>query len=64
VPLPLALAGRHVEGGSPEDEEHILHGGEAAGIAIPSVFLGLRVLCGCAAVELLEHVALLKGVIH
>jgi hypothetical protein len=64
VPLPLALAGRHVDGGSPEDEEHILHGGEAAGVAIPSVFLGLRVLCGGAAIELLEHVALLKGVVY
>jgi hypothetical protein len=60
VSLPLALAVRHVDGGSPEDEEHVLHGGEAAGVAISSVFLGLRLLCGGAAIELLEHVALSK----
>jgi hypothetical protein len=64
VPLPLTLAGRHVDGGSPEDEEHILHSGEAAGVAISSVLLGLHVLRGGATVELLEHVALLKGVVH
>jgi hypothetical protein len=40
------------------------HGGEAAGIAISSVLLGLRVLCGGATLELLEHVALLKGVVY
>jgi hypothetical protein len=64
VPLPLALAARHVDGWSPEDEEHVLYSGEAAGVAISSVLLGLRVLCGAATVELLEHVALLKGVVH
>jgi hypothetical protein len=64
VPLPLALASRHVDGGSPKDEEHVLHGGEAAGVAISSVFLGLRFLRGGAAIELLEHIALLKGVVH
>jgi hypothetical protein len=64
VPLPLALAARHVDGRSPEDEEHILHSGEAAGVAISSVLLGLRVLRGGAAVELLEHIALLEGVVH
>jgi hypothetical protein len=63
VPLPLALASRHVDSGSPEDEEHVLHGGEAAGVAISSV-LGLRVLCGGAAIKLLVHVALLKGVVY
>jgi hypothetical protein len=64
VPLPLALAARHVEGWSPEDEEHIFHGGEAASVAISSVLLGLRVFCGGATVELLEHVALLESVVH
>jgi hypothetical protein len=48
----------------PEDEEHVLHGGEAAGVAISSVLLGLRVLRGGATVELFEHVALLKGVVY
>jgi hypothetical protein len=64
VPLPLALAARHVDGWSPEDEEHVLHGREAAGVAISFVLLGLRILRGGATVELLEHVALLKGVVH
>jgi hypothetical protein len=47
----------------PEDEEHVLHGGEAAGVAITSVLLGLSVLRGGAVVKLFEHVALLEGVI-
>jgi hypothetical protein len=41
VPLLLALAGRHVDGWPPKDEEHVFHGGEAACVAIASVFLGL-----------------------
>jgi hypothetical protein len=48
----------------PKDEEHVFHGGEAAGVAISSVFLGLCLLRGGAAVKLIEHVALLKGVVH
>jgi hypothetical protein len=48
----------------PKDEEHVLHGGEAAGVAISSVLLGLRILRGGATVELLEHVALLKRVVY
>jgi hypothetical protein len=64
VPLPHALAGRHVDGWSPKDEEHVLHGGEAASVAISSVFPGLRLLRGGATIELLEHIALLKGVVH
>jgi hypothetical protein len=48
----------------PKDEEHILHGGEAAGVTISSVFLGLCLLRGGAAIELLEHIALLKGVVY
>jgi hypothetical protein len=47
----------------PEDEEDILHGGEAAGVAVTLVLLGLVVLRGGAAVEPLEHVALLEGVV-
>jgi hypothetical protein len=42
-----------------EDEEDVLYGGEAAGVAITPVLLGLVVLRGGAAVEPLEHVALL-----
>jgi hypothetical protein len=63
VPLPLALAARHVDGRPPEDEEDVLHGGEAAGVAITPVPFGLVVLRGGAAVEPLEHVALLEGVV-
>jgi hypothetical protein len=48
---------------APEDEEDILHGGEAAGVAITLVLLDLVVLRGSAAVEPLEHVALLEGVV-
>jgi hypothetical protein len=49
--------------GPPEDEEDILHGGEAAGVAITPVLLGLAVLRDGVAVEPLEHVALLEGVV-
>jgi hypothetical protein len=49
---------------APKDEEHVLHGGEAAGVAISSVILGLCLLRGCTAIELLEHIALLKGVVY
>jgi hypothetical protein len=63
VPLPLALAAVHVDGRPPEDEEDILHGGEAVGVAVTPVLLGFVVLRGGAAVEPLEHVALLEGVV-
>jgi hypothetical protein len=63
VSLPLALAAGHVDG-RPRDEEDVLHGGEAAGVAITPVLLGLIVLRGGAAVEPLEHVALLEGVVN
>jgi hypothetical protein len=63
VPFPLALAAGHVDGRPPEDEENVLHGGEAAGVAITPVFLSLIVLRGGAAIEPLEHVALLEGVV-
>jgi hypothetical protein len=48
----------------PKDEEHVFHGGEAAGVAVASVFLGHCLLRGGAAIEFLEHIALLKGVVH
>jgi hypothetical protein len=63
VPLPFALATRHVDGRPPEDEEHVFNIGEAAGVAITPVLLGLIVLRGGAAVEPLEQVALLEGVV-
>jgi hypothetical protein len=63
VPLPLAFAAGHVDGPPPEDEEDILYGGEATGVAVTPVLLGLAVLRGGAVVELLEHVALLEGVV-
>jgi hypothetical protein len=63
VPLPLALAAGHVNGRPPKDEEDVFHGGEAAGVAITPFLLSLVVLRGGAAVEPLEHVALLEGVV-
>jgi hypothetical protein len=39
VSLPLALAAGHVDGRPPEDEEDVLQGGEAAGVAVPPSFL-------------------------
>jgi hypothetical protein len=50
--------------GPPKDEEHVLHGGEAADVTVSSVFLGLCLLRSGAAIEFLEHIALLKGVVH
>jgi hypothetical protein len=47
----------------PEDEEDVLHRGEATGVAVTLVLLGLAVLRGGAAIEPLEHVALLESVI-
>jgi hypothetical protein len=49
--------------GPPEDEENIFHSGEATGVTITPVLLGLGVLRGGAAVEPLEQVALLEGVV-
>jgi hypothetical protein len=48
---------------APEDEENVFHSGEAAGVAITPILLGLVVLRGGAAIKPLEHVALLKGVV-
>jgi hypothetical protein len=47
----------------PEDEEDVFHGGEAAGVAVTPILLGFVVLRGGAAIEPLEHVALLEGVV-
>jgi hypothetical protein len=63
VPLPLALAARHVDGRPPEDKENLFHSGEAAGVTITPVLLGFGVLRGGAAIEPLEQVALLEGVV-
>jgi hypothetical protein len=49
--------------GPPEDEEDVFHGGEATGVAVTPILLGLIVLHGGAAVEPLERVALLEGVV-
>jgi hypothetical protein len=48
----------------PEDEEHVLHSGEAAGVTVTPVLLGFGVLRGAVAIEPLEQVALLEGVVH
>jgi hypothetical protein len=50
VLLPLALAVGHVHGRSPEDEEDVFHRGEAAGVAVTPILLGLALLRGGAAV--------------
>jgi hypothetical protein len=47
----------------PEDEEDVFHRGEATGVAVTPILLGLTILRGGAAVVLLEHVALLEGVV-
>jgi hypothetical protein len=63
VPLPLALAAGHVDGRPPKDEEDVFHGGEAIGVAVTPILLGLVIFRGSAAIEPLEHVALLEGVV-
>jgi hypothetical protein len=50
MPLPLALAVRHIHSRSPEDEEDILHRGEATGVTVTPVLLGLTILRGGAAI--------------
>jgi hypothetical protein len=62
VPLPLVLAVGYVHDRSPEDEEDILHRGEAASVAVIPIRLGLAVLRNSATVVFFEHVALLEGV--
>jgi hypothetical protein len=49
--------------GPPEDEEDVLHRGEATGVAVTPILLGLAVLRSGAAVEPHEHVAVLEGVV-
>jgi hypothetical protein len=63
VPLPLTLAVAHVHSLSLEDEEDVLHRREATGIPVTTILLGLSILLDGAAVVLLEHVALLEGVV-
>jgi hypothetical protein len=64
VPLSLALSVGHVDGRLPEDEEDVLHSGEAAGVTVTPILLCIAILRGGgAAVEPLEHVALLEGVV-
>jgi hypothetical protein len=63
VPLPLALAVGHIDSWPPEDEEDVLHCGEATGVTVTPVLLGLAILRGGAAVLFFEHVALLEGVV-
>jgi hypothetical protein len=47
----------------PEDEEDVLHRREAASVPVSTILLSLTILRGGAAVVLLEHVALLEGVV-
>jgi hypothetical protein len=48
---------------APEDEEDVLHCGEAVGVAVTPILLGLDVIRGGATVVSLEQVALLEGVV-
>jgi hypothetical protein len=48
---------------TPKDEENVFHSGEATGVAVTPILLGLAVLRGGAAVKLFEHIALLEGVV-
>jgi hypothetical protein len=63
VPLPLALAVGHVHGWSPEDAEDVLHCWKATDTPISTILLSLVLLRGDATVLLLEHAALLEGVV-
>jgi hypothetical protein len=63
VSLPLALAIGHADSRSSEDEEDSLDHREATGISVTTIFLGLAILRGGASIVLLEHVALLEGVV-
>jgi hypothetical protein len=49
--------------GPPKMRKTFSDAGEATGVAVTPVLLGLAVLCGGVAVQPLEHVALLEGVI-
>jgi hypothetical protein len=63
MPHQLALAVGHVHGRSPEDEEDVLQCGEAAGVVVTPILLGLAILRGGAVVVSFEQVALLEGVV-
>jgi hypothetical protein len=47
----------------PEDEEDVLHRREVAGVPVSTILLSLTFLHGGTAIVLLEHVALLEGVV-
>jgi hypothetical protein len=47
----------------PEDEEDVSHGGEATGVAVTPILLGLAILRDGTVVEPLEHVAQLEVVV-
>jgi hypothetical protein len=63
VPLPLALPVGHVDCRPPEDEEDVLHYGDATDVAVTPILLGLDVLRGGTTVVSLGQVALLEGVV-
>jgi hypothetical protein len=46
-----------------ENEEDVFHSGEATSAAVTPILPSLAVLRGVTAVEPLEHVALLEGVV-
>jgi hypothetical protein len=50
--------------GPPKDEEDVFYRGEATGVAVTPIFLGLAILRGDAAVVSFEQVALLEGVVR
>jgi hypothetical protein len=47
----------------PEDEEDVFHRGEAAGVAVTPILIGLAILHGGAAIVSLEQVALLESAV-
>jgi hypothetical protein len=49
--------------GPPKTEEDVLHRWEATGVAVTTILLGFAMLRGGTAVVLLEHIALLEGVV-
>jgi hypothetical protein len=48
---------------APEDEEDVFHRGEATGVAITRILLGLTILRSGAAAVSIEQAALLEGVV-
>ena len=63
--LSLVLSSGHILRWSAEDEEHVLHLGEAAATLVPHVLLLLGLVLSAETVEVLaEHVTLLEGVVN